>query len=102
MVNDKDPAIVSIALDAMLNPIFAQSLEKETCDTILLTLRRRLDPSIQIEAAKLLTNLTQQHCATLQPLIWTHVRQSLTLMDYLSTVDPPRAMIEACVVSNLL
>ena len=69
---------------------------------ILLALHQSLEPSIQVVAAKLLTHLATAHRAIVQPLAWSHIRQSFSLMDFLKTVDPPRAIIEACIISNLL
>jgi hypothetical protein len=69
---------------------------------ILLALHQSLEPSIQIVAAKLLTHLTTAHRAIVQPLAWSHIRLSLSLMDFLKTVDPVRAIVEACIISNLL
>ncbi len=69
---------------------------------ILLALHQSLEPSIQIVGAKLLTHLSTAHRAIVQPLAWSHIRQSLSLMDFLQSVDPTRAIIEACIISNLL
>lgn len=69
---------------------------------ILLALHQSIESSIQIVAAKLLTHLTTVHRAIVQPLAWSHIRQSFSLMDFLKTVDPERAIVEACIISNLL
>lgn len=69
---------------------------------ILLALHQSLEQSIQVVAAKLLTHLATAHRAIVQPLAWSHIRQSFSLMDFLKTVDPQRAIIEACIISNLL
>lgn len=69
---------------------------------ILLALHQSLEPTIQIVAAKLLTHLAIAHRAVIQPLAWRHVQQSLTFMDFLRRVKPKRAIVEACIISNLL
>nr|ODN96689.1 hypothetical protein L204_03398 [Cryptococcus depauperatus CBS 7855] len=97
-----DPYIVHTALSVLSNPALASMLDERSCSMILLALHQSLEPSIQIVAAKLLTHLTTAHRAIVQPLAWSHIRQSLTLMDFLYSVDPTRAIIEACIISNLL
>lgn len=82
--------------------MLASTLDERSCSMILLALHQSLEPSIQIVAAKLLTHLTTAHRAIVQPLAWLHIRQSLSLMDFLRTVDSTRAIIEACIISNLL
>lgn len=69
---------------------------------ILLALHQTLEPSIQIVAAKLLTHLATAHRAVVQPLAWNHIRQSLGVMDFLQVIEPSRAVVEACIISNLL
>lgn len=69
---------------------------------ILLALHSAIETSIKVVAAKLLTHLSTGHRAIIQPLAWSHIRQSLSLMDFLQTIDPTRAVVEACVISNLL
>ncbi|WVQ82472.1 hypothetical protein IAT38_004601 [Cryptococcus sp. DSM 104549] len=81
-----DPHIVHIALSVLSNPALASMLDERSCSMILLALHQSLEPSIQIVAAKLLTHLTTAHRAIVQPL----------------AVDPTRAIIEACIISNLL
>lgn len=98
----EDPHIVHVALSVLSNPALASSLDEKSCSMILLALHQSLEPSIQIVAAKLLAHLAGVHRAIVQPLAWRHIRQSLTLMDFLRTVDPDRAIVEACIVSNLL
>ncbi|CAD6575349.1 MAG: hypothetical protein TREMPRED_001360 [Tremellales sp. Tagirdzhanova-0007] len=97
-----DPQIVHVALSVLSNPGLAGMLDERSCSMILLALHQSLEPSIQIVAAKLLTHLATAHRAIVQPLAWSHIRQSLSLMDFLQTVDPTRAIIEACIISNLL
>ncbi|KAK4687661.1 hypothetical protein P7C73_g2454, partial [Tremellales sp. Uapishka_1] len=97
-----DSHIVHVALSALSNPALASMLDERSCSMILLALHQSLEPSIQIVAAKLLTHLTTAHRAIVQPLAWSHIRQSLSLMDFLHSVDPTRAIIEACIISNLL
>jgi hypothetical protein len=77
-------------------------LDERSCSMILLALHQSLEPSIQIVAAKLLAHLSTAHRAIVQPLAWSHIRQSLSLMDFLHSVDPERAVTEACIISNLL
>lgn len=91
-----------MALSALSNPVLADSLNEKSCQMILLALHQSLEPSIQIVAAKLLTHLSTCHRAIVQPLAWLHIRQSVTLMDFLQSIDPNRAIVEACIVSNLL
>lgn len=98
----EDPHIVHVALSVLSNPALASSLDDRSCSMILLALHQSLEPSIQIVAAKLLAHLSSVHRAIVQPLAWRHIRQSLSLMDFLQTVDPNRAIVEACIVSNLL
>lgn len=97
-----DAHIVHVALSVLSNPALAGMLDERSCSMILLALHQSLEPSIQIVAAKLLTHLTTAHRAIVQPLAWSHIRQSLSLMDFLHSVDPTRAVIEACIISNLL
>ncbi|WWD17654.1 hypothetical protein CI109_102095 [Kwoniella shandongensis] len=97
-----DAGIVHVALSVLSNPALASMLDERSCSMILLALHQSLEPSIQIVAAKLLTHLTTAHRAIVQPLAWSHIRQSLSLMDFLHSVDPNRAIIEACIISNLL
>ena len=97
-----DPHIVHLSLNVLSNPALASMLDERSCSMILLALHQSLEPSIQIVAAKLLTHLTTAHRAIVQPLAWSHIRQSLSLMDFLKSVDPTRAIIEACIISNLL
>lgn len=97
-----DPVIVHFALNKLSNPSLADWLDEKSCRMILLALHQSLEPSIQVVAAKLLTHLAKAHRAIVQPLAWSHIRQSFSLMDFLKTVDPPRAIIEACIISNLL
>jgi hypothetical protein len=94
--------MVHCALNKLSNPSLANSLDEKSCRMILLALHQSLEPSIQVVAAKLLTHLATAHRAIVQPLAWSHIRQSFSLMDFLGTVDPPRAIIEACIISNLL
>lgn len=98
----KDPHVVHMALSALSNPILASTLDEKSCQMILLALHQSLEPSIQIVAAKLLTHLSTGHRAIVQPLAWSHIRQSLSLMDFLQNIDPTRAIVEACIISNLL
>ena len=91
-----------IALSVLSNPSLASSLDERSCSMILLALHQSLEPSVQIVAAKLLTHLTTAHKAIVQPLAWSHIRQSLSLIDFLHHVDPNRAIVEACIISNLL
>ena len=91
-----------VSLIVLSNPALANMLDERSCSMILLALHQSLEPSIQIIAAKLLSHLTTAHRAIVQPLAWTHIRQSLSLMDYLHTVDPTKAIVEACIISNLL
>ncbi|EIW72381.1 hypothetical protein TREMEDRAFT_26582 [Tremella mesenterica DSM 1558] len=95
-------ADVHYALNVLSNPALASMLDERSCSMILLALHQSLEPSIQIVAAKLLTHLATAHRAIVQPLAWSHIRQSLGLMDFLTDVDPTRAIIEACIISNLL
>ncbi|WWC66185.1 uncharacterized protein I206_100086 [Kwoniella pini CBS 10737] len=97
-----DPHVVHVALSVLANPALASMLDERSCSMILLALHQSLEPSIQIVAAKLLTHLTTAHRAIVQPLAWSHIRQSLSLMDFLHSVDPNRAVVEACIISNLL
>lgn len=97
-----DAHIVHFALNVLSNPLLASALDERACSMILLALHQSIEPSIQIVAAKLLTHLTTANRAIVQPLAWSHIRQSLSLMDFLHTVDPNRAVIEACIISNLL
>jgi hypothetical protein len=97
-----DPVLVHYALNKLSNPSLANSLDEKSCRMILLALHQSLEPSIQVVAAKLLTHLATAHRAIVQPLAWSHIRQSFSLMDFLKTVDPQRAIIEACIISNLL
>ncbi|KAL0241969.1 hypothetical protein I308_106143 [Cryptococcus tetragattii IND107] len=97
-----DPSIVHTALSVLSNPAVASMLNERSCSMILLALHQSLEPSIQIVAAKLLAHLTTAHRAIVQPLAWSHIRQSLGLMDFLESVDPIKAIIEACIISNLL
>ncbi|KAK8866140.1 hypothetical protein IAR55_001291 [Kwoniella newhampshirensis] len=97
-----DAGIVHVALSVLSNPALASMLDERSCSMILLALHQSLEPSIQIVAAKLLTHLTTAHRAIVQPLAWSHIRQSLSLMDFLHSVDPTRAVIEACIISNLI
>ncbi|WRT64368.1 uncharacterized protein IL334_001300 [Kwoniella shivajii] len=97
-----DAHIVHVALSVLANPALASMLDERSCSMILLALHQSLEPSIQIVAAKLLTHLTTAHRAIVQPLAWSHIRQSLSLMDFLHSVDPSRAVVEACIISNLL
>jgi hypothetical protein len=97
-----DPVLVHCALNKLSNPSLANSLDEKSCRMILLALHQSLEPSIQVVAAKLLTHLATAHRAIVQPLAWSHIRQSFSLMDFLKTVDPQRAIIEACIISNLL
>jgi hypothetical protein len=99
---NSDPTLVHCALNKLSNPSLANSLDEKSCRMILLALHQSLEPSIQVVAAKLLTHLATAHRAIVQPLAWSHIRQSFSLMDFLKTVDPPRAIIEACIISNLL
>jgi hypothetical protein len=99
---DSDPHIVHVALSVLSNPALASTLDEKSCSMILLALHQSLEPSIQIVAAKLLTHLTTAHRAIVQPLAWSHVSQSLSLMDFLHSMDPTRAIVEACIISNLL
>lgn len=91
-----------VALSVLSDPMLASKLDDKSCSMILLALHQSLEPSIQIVAAKLLTHLTTAHRAIVQPLAWSHIRQSLSLMDFLRTVNPTRAIVEACIISNLL
>lgn len=102
MLSGADPHIVHSALSILSNPSLAEALDEQSCSMILLALHQSLEPSIQIVAAKLLTHLASAHKAIVQPLAWSHIRQSLSLMDFLQIVDPTRAIIEACIISNLL
>lgn len=97
-----DLCIVHTALSVLSNPALASMLDERSCSMILLALHQSLEPSIQIIAAKLLAHLTTAHRAIVQPLAWSHIRQSLGLMDFLESVDPIKAIIEACIISNLL
>ena len=97
-----DSVLVHCALNKLSNPSLANSLDEKSCRMILLALHQSLEPSIQVVAAKLLTHLATAHRAIVQPLAWSHIRQSFSLMDFLKTVDPQRAIIEACIISNLL
>jgi hypothetical protein len=97
-----DPVLVHCALNKLSNPSLANSLDEKSCRMILLALHQSLEPSIEVVAAKLLTHLATAHRAIVQPLAWSHIRQSFSLMDFLKTVDPQRAIIEACIISNLL
>ncbi|WVR06060.1 hypothetical protein IAU60_003088 [Kwoniella sp. DSM 27419] len=97
-----DAHIVHVALSVLANPALASNLDERSCSMIFLALHQSLEPSIQIEAAKLLTHLISAHRAIVQPMAWSHIRQSLSLMDFLHSVDPTRAIVEACVISNLL
>ena len=97
-----DPHIVHLALNVLSTPRLASVLDERSCSMILLALHQSLEPSIQIVAAKLLTHLTTAHRAIVQPLAWSHIRHSLGLMDFLQRVDPTRAIVEACIISNLL
>ncbi|WVQ77110.1 hypothetical protein IAR50_006793 [Cryptococcus sp. DSM 104548] len=97
-----DPYVVHTALSVLSNPALASMLDESSCSMILLALHQSLEPSIQIIAAKLLAHLTTAHRAIVQPLAWSHIRQSLSLMDFLHGVDPTKAIIEACIISNLL
>lgn len=97
-----DLYIVHTALSVLSNPALASMLDERSCSMILLALHQSLEPSIQIIAAKLLAHLTTAHRAIVQPLAWSHIRQSLGLMDFLESVDPIKAIIEACIISNLL
>ncbi|ODN92024.1 hypothetical protein L198_05696 [Cryptococcus wingfieldii CBS 7118] len=97
-----DPYIVHTALSVLSNPALASMLDKSSCSMILLALHQSMEPSIQIIAAKLLAHLTTAHKAIVQPLAWSHIRQSLSLIDFLHSVDPTKAIIEACIISNLL
>ncbi|WVQ61961.1 uncharacterized protein L199_000094 [Kwoniella botswanensis] len=97
-----DAHVVHVALSVLANPALASMLDERSCSMILLALHQSLEPSIQIVAAKLLTHLTTAHKAIVQPLAWSHIRQSLSLMDFLHSVDPNRAVVEACIISNLL
>nr|XP_018267383.1 uncharacterized protein I303_01369 [Kwoniella dejecticola CBS 10117]OBR89541.1 hypothetical protein I303_01369 [Kwoniella dejecticola CBS 10117] len=94
--------LLADALSVLANPALASMLDERSCSMILLALHQSLEPSIQIVAAKLLTHLTTAHRAIVQPLAWSHIRQSLSLMDFLHSVDPNRAVVEACIISNLL
>ncbi len=91
-----------MGLSVLSNPVLAGTLDEKSCSMILLALHQSLQPSIQIVAAKLLTHLSSTHRAIVQPLAWSHIRQSLNLMDFLRTVDRSRAITEACIISNLL
>ncbi|WVW82548.1 hypothetical protein I302_104559 [Kwoniella bestiolae CBS 10118] len=97
-----DAHVVHVALSVLANPALASMLDERSCSMILLALHQSLEPSIPIVAAKLLTHLTTAHKAIVQPLAWSHIRQSLSLMDFLHSVDPNRAVVEACIISNLL
>lgn len=97
-----DPHIVHVALSVLSNPALASMLDEKSCSMILVALHGSLEPSLQIVTAKLLTHLATAHRAIVQPLAWSHIRQSLSLMDFLHSVDPTRAIIEACIISNLL
>jgi len=97
-----DPNVVHVALSVLSHPALTSMLDERNCNMILLALHQSLEPSIQVVAAKLLTHLATAHRAIVQPLAWSHIRQSLSLMDFLQTVDPTRAIIEACIISNLL
>ena len=97
-----DPVVVHFALNKLSNPSLANWLDEKSCRMILLALHQSLEPSIQVVAAKLLIHLAKAHRAIVQPLAWSHIRQSFSLMDFLKTVDPPRAVVEACIISNLL
>ncbi|WWC86456.1 uncharacterized protein L201_001333 [Kwoniella dendrophila CBS 6074] len=97
-----DPHVVHVALSVLSNPALASMLDEKSCSMILLALHQSLEPSIQIVAAKLLTHLTTEHKAIVQPLAWSHIRQSLSLIEFLKIVDPNKAVIEACIISNLL
>jgi len=97
-----DPNVVHVALSVLSHPALTSMLDERSCNMILLALHQSLEPSIQVVAAKLLTHLATAHRAIVQPLAWSHIRQSLSLMDFLQTVDPTRAIIEACIISNLL
>lgn len=97
-----DPHIVHLSLNVLSHPSLASMLDERSCSMILLAQHQSLEPSIQIVAAKLLTHLTTAHRAIVQPLAWSHIRLSLSLMDFLKTVDPVRAIVEACIISNLL
>nr|XP_018999660.1 uncharacterized protein I203_07857 [Kwoniella mangroviensis CBS 8507]OCF63121.1 hypothetical protein I203_07857 [Kwoniella mangroviensis CBS 8507] len=94
--------LLADALSVLANPALASMLDERSCSMILLALHQSLEPSIQIVAAKLLTHLTTAHKPIVQPLAWSHIRQSLSLMDFLHSVDPNRAVVEACIISNLL
>ncbi|KIR78890.1 hypothetical protein I306_04100 [Cryptococcus gattii EJB2] len=94
--------LLADALSVLSNPAVASMLNERSCSMILLALRQSLEPNIQIVAAKLLAHLTTVHRAIVQPLAWSHIRQSLGLMDFLESVDPIKAIIEACIISNLL
>lgn len=98
----EDPHIVHMALSALSNPLLAAVLDEKCCEMILLALHQSLEPSVQIVAAKLLTHLSTPHRGIIQPLAWNHIRQSLGLIEFLQTLDPSRAIVEACVISNLL
>ena len=97
-----DPHIVHMALSALSNPLLAAMLDEKCCEMILLALHQSLEPSVQIVAAKLLTHLATPHKGIVQPLAWNHIRQSLGLMEFLSSLEPSRAIVEACIISNLL
>lgn len=97
-----DLSIVHTALSVLSNPTLASMLDERSCSMILLALHQSLEPSVQIIAAKLLAHLTTAHRAIVQPLAWSHIRQSLRLIDFLESVDPIKAVIEACIISNLL
>ncbi|KAL7419250.1 hypothetical protein Q5752_006087 [Cryptotrichosporon argae] len=97
-----DAHIVHVALSVLSNPALADAVDEKACGLILLALHKSLEPSIQVVAARLLTHLATAHRAIVQPLAWSHIRQSLSLMDFLRTVDPTRASVEACIISNLL
>lgn len=97
-----DLSIVHTALSVLSNPTLASMLDERSCSMILLALHQSLEPSVQIIAAKLLAHLTTAHRAIVQPLAWSHIRQSLRLIDFLESVDPTKAVIEACIISNLL
>lgn len=97
-----DPHIVHMALSALSNPLLAAVLDEKCCEMILLALHQSLEPSVQIVAAKLLTHLATPHRGIIQPLAWNHIRQSLGLMEFLQTLEPSRAIVEACIISNLL
>jgi hypothetical protein len=97
-----DPHIVHMALSTLSNPLLASMLDEKSCQMILLALHQSLEPSIQIVAAKLLAHLCTEHRGIIQPLAWNHIRQSLGLVEFLQDLDPARAIVEACIISNLL